>query len=287
MSLLNQNLQAFIAIIETSTVHGAAKKIGLSQTGVTQRIRSLESSLNVTLFTRSRRGMLLTDEGEALHRYCLRAMELEGEVFAKLQSQNLDRDLRISITSPSSMMRSKVIPDILNVLNNRSEIAMSFNVADNHSGVQDLKKGQTDLAIVFRHEVVNEFDSKLLKPEKYILAAPYSWRKKSLKEIIENKRIIDFHPSDEFTLNYLKKYKLDKLLNRERHFINNIDALTALIIAEQGYSVLARDFATPFLERKEIIDLNPGKTLNIEFALAWYPRKQMPSYLNDIIQSLK
>ena len=140
MSLLNQNLQAFLAIIETSTVHGAAKKIGLSQTGVTQRIRSLESSLRVTLFTRSRKGMLLTNEGTALQRYCLRAMELEGETFAQLYSQEQKRNLRITITAPSSMMRSTVIPDIIKVLNKREEIVVNFNVADNHSGVEDLKK---------------------------------------------------------------------------------------------------------------------------------------------------
>jgi len=287
MSLLNQNLQAFMAIIDTSTVHAAAKKIGLSQTGVTQRIRSLESSLAVTLFTRSRKGMLLTHEGDALYRYCLRAVELEGEVFAQLNSPNEQRDLRMNITAPSSMMRSTIIPDIIQILDDKPEIVMNFNVADNHSGVEDLKKGLADFAIVFRHEVVNEFDSKLLKPEEYILVAPYSWRKNPAKEIITNKRIIDFHIQDECTLNFLKKYKLNKLINRERHFINNIDALTALIVAGQGFSVLSKKFATPYLKRKEIFNIFPDKSLKIEFALAWYPRKQMPSYFKNTIKAIK
>ena len=278
MSLLNQNLQAFMAIIETSTVHGAAKKIGLSQTGVTQRIRSLESSLNVTLFTRSRKGMLLTDEGIALQQYCQRAIELEGEVFSKIQNQSQDRAIRINITSPSTMMRSSVIPEIVTVLDKRPNIAIHFNVADNSSGVLDLKQGKSDLAIVFRHEVAHEFDSKLLKKEEYILVAPYSWRNIPLKEIIQTKRIIDFHPEDECTINYLKKYNLDKHICLERHFINNIDALCALIMKKQGYSVLSKKFAAPFLKDKKIVDINPGKSLKIDFALTWYPRKQMPAY---------
>jgi DNA-binding transcriptional LysR family regulator len=39
----------------------AAKKLGITQTGATQRIKALEHSLGVTLFTRSRSGMRLTE----------------------------------------------------------------------------------------------------------------------------------------------------------------------------------------------------------------------------------
>ena len=78
MRLLSHNLQAFIAVVEQSTVHGAAKQVNLTQTGVTQRIRALESDLQTTLFLRSRKGMKLTREGEALLRYCRGAVDLEG-----------------------------------------------------------------------------------------------------------------------------------------------------------------------------------------------------------------
>ena len=63
MSLLSQNLQAFAAIVKQGTVMGAAKELRLTQTGVTQRIRSLEQQLATTLFIRSRKGMKLTSEG--------------------------------------------------------------------------------------------------------------------------------------------------------------------------------------------------------------------------------
>ncbi|HTL13188.1 MAG TPA: LysR family transcriptional regulator, partial [Bdellovibrionota bacterium] len=68
MSLLSPQLQAFSAIVRTGTVHGAARQLGLTQTGVTQRIRALENTLSATLFVRSRKGMSPTSEGEALWR---------------------------------------------------------------------------------------------------------------------------------------------------------------------------------------------------------------------------
>ncbi len=70
MSLLSPQLEAFVAITRYRTVHAAAVDLHITQTAVTQRIRTLETRLRTTLFTRTRRGMLLTPEGEALLRYC-------------------------------------------------------------------------------------------------------------------------------------------------------------------------------------------------------------------------
>jgi LysR family transcriptional regulator (chromosome initiation inhibitor) len=81
MSLLSPNLKAFAAIVRQGTVHGAAQGLYLTQTGVTQRIRALEKELGTTLFLRSRKGMRLTQEGEALLRYCKGAEDLEGEAW--------------------------------------------------------------------------------------------------------------------------------------------------------------------------------------------------------------
>ena len=66
MSLLSPTLEAFWAVVRKGTVQDASHILGITQTGVTQRIRSLEKQLKTTLFTRSRKGMKLTAEGEAL-----------------------------------------------------------------------------------------------------------------------------------------------------------------------------------------------------------------------------
>ncbi|MBY0451706.1 MAG: LysR family transcriptional regulator, partial [Bdellovibrionaceae bacterium] len=60
MSLLSPPLEAFWAITRKGTVQDASKILGITQTGVTQRIRALEKQLKTTLFTRSRKGMKLT-----------------------------------------------------------------------------------------------------------------------------------------------------------------------------------------------------------------------------------
>ena len=100
MSLLHPGITAFQAIARLGTVHAAAQEIGLSQTGVTQRIRGLERDLGVTLFVRSRRGMRLTTEGEALVRWCQRVGDLEGELISFMGREAPAGAVRVS-SSPS------------------------------------------------------------------------------------------------------------------------------------------------------------------------------------------
>ena len=109
MSLLSPQLEAFMAVVKHKTVHAAASQINLTQTAVTQRIKTLESMLHATLFLRSRRGMQITPEGEALLRYCQAAKELEGEALARIQGDDLALEVSLSISAPTSIMRSRIL----------------------------------------------------------------------------------------------------------------------------------------------------------------------------------
>ena len=59
-----------------------------------------------------------------------------------------------------------------------------------------------------------------------------------------------------------------------------------MVAAGCGYSVLADDFAGPLLERGQVVELNPGRDIRFEFALAWYPRHQMPRYFRDLVREI-
>lgn len=287
MSLLHPGLEAFVAVIRHSTVHGAAKEIGLTQTGVTQRIRALERQLGTTLFTRSRKGMHPTPEGEALHRYCQSAKDLEGRLLSFLYNKTDEATVRVNICGPSSIMRSRIIPGAVKILESHKNVSFTFNLNDDESSLKQLKSGSAQLAVLTRGEVVNELDSKLLSPSRYILVGPAAWKDRDIKDIVASERIIDFNASDNATFQFLKKFGLFDGCVNERHLANNIDALASLIAKGHGYSVLTRKFAEPLFRAKQITDLMEGSELELEFALAWYPRHEMPAYFGQLIKLIK
>ncbi len=284
--VLQPGLVAFVAVVEHGTVHGAARSIGLSQSGVTQRIRALERQLDTTLFTRSRKGMRPTAEGEALLRYAQRVMELEGELRSSLQGQDAAREIRIQITGPSSIMRSRIIPAATRTLPANPNLTFTFELDDDQSGLEALKTGRSQLAVLARREVVNELDSRLLRPDRYVLVAAASWAGRSVEEIVASERIVDFNSGDDATHRYLQEHDLLHLALRERHLANSTDALASLVAQGHGYSVLAEAFVAPRIETGQLIEIHPGHHICFEFALAWYPRHEMPSYFQQLIREI-
>ncbi len=286
MSLLSPELEAFVAIVKTSTVHGAAKEIGLTQTGVTQRIRALERKVGVCLFTRSRKGMRLTEEGEALNIYCQKVLDIEGETLSLVKGPSVNKNVRIQIAGSSSIMRSRVIPNTIKLTEHFPEIRFTYHFTDDESPIRYLKSGECQLAIMSTLEVANELDSKVLEPEIYVMVGPYSWKNRDIKDILKNERLVDFNYGDKITLGFLKKYKIEHLANKEGHYINNTDGLVSLLTIGRGYSVLSKKFVEPYIKSKQLIHLLPDKHTQVDFALAWYPRKEMPKYFKELIKQI-
>ena len=287
MILLDPQLLAFEAIVKKGTVHAAAESLFLTQTAVTQRLRLLEHKMQTTLFTRSRRGMLLTTEGEQLHRYCQRVTEMGSVVLANIQGTGVLSDLRMKIAGPSSIMRSRIIPQCQPILKKFPKLHMSFLIDDTFDISQQLKSGAVDFLLVRPEQVTKEMKNKLLSPELYLLVCSKTWKHRKLSDIILNEKIIDFDQNDQMTFSYLNKYGLLDGIQSERHFVNNTESTAQLFIAEFGYGVLTKESAEPYIKSGELHILNQGKSYLNPITLAWYNRLEQPHYFTAIIDAIK
>jgi len=70
-------LRIFYAVAEAGSFTHAGESLNLSQSAVSRQISTLEESIGVSLFHRHARGLILTEEGELLHKTA-------GEIFGKL-----------------------------------------------------------------------------------------------------------------------------------------------------------------------------------------------------------
>lgn len=287
MSLLSPTLEAFLAVARLRTVHAAARELGLTQTGVTQRLRALEAQLGATLFTRSRRGMRLTAEGEALLRYGQAARELEGPVLSRIERGGHDSEVRICLTGPTSILASRVVPQCVPVLKKFPRLFLTFNVVDIENRLNDLREGIAQLAVVPRSQVGREMDSKLLRPERYFLVGTPEWKGRRLKDIVAKEPIIDFDPTDRMTHAYLESIDLREKALAVRHFVNSNAALVHMFSGGLGYGVLTAEVARPYLSSGELILLHSGGGLVNEPALVWYPRPQAPVYFSSLVAAIK
>ncbi|OQW54666.1 MAG: hypothetical protein A4S09_05780 [Proteobacteria bacterium SG_bin7] len=287
MSLLSQNLQAFVAIVQQGTVHGAAKQLHLTQTGVTQRIRALESELGTTLFLRSRKGMKVTQEGEALLRYCRGTEDLAGQALSQINGAGHDKPVYISIVGPTSVMTARIVDLCSKLYEDWSNLYLNFIMSDTEDRLSLVRSGKAALAIVSPEQVPNEMDSKQLKSDKYVLVASPGWKGRRLVDILESERIIDFDESDQTTLNYLKKFDLISKVKRPRLFANNNESIIKLFSRGVGFGTLTQEIAKPHFDSGALIQLNNGAVMEDHLALTWYPRPEMPEYFKSVISVIK
>ena len=79
-----RELEQFLAVAEAHSLSRAALSLGLSQSGLSRQIASLESRLNVRLFERTGRGVLLTQPGRELLPYAQSILQQAREAESRL-----------------------------------------------------------------------------------------------------------------------------------------------------------------------------------------------------------
>lgn len=284
--LRNPLLLAFEKIAELNTVHAAANNLGLTQAAVTKRVRQLETELGVTLFLRSRRGMSLTEEGKALFQFCKTSLEAEGQLISKLKGSNRTQ-ISLTIAGPTSAISSRINKDCLNLYAKYPHLKLNFQSEDHANLIEMIRQAKVDLAVVSPSLVPNEMDSKVLKPDRYLLVGSSKWQGRSIKEILESERIIDFYETDNMTLQYLRKFGLHTTKRPDRLFCNENSSLIRMFSMGIGFGTLTEDIAKPFIDDGTLIKLHRGQAYEDPLALVWYPRPEKSDYFQDLIRSIK
>src|SRR5262245_55624174 len=176
MMIAHTQLPTFVAVAELLNLSAAAKKLGITQTGATQRIKSLEQALGATLFTRSRTGMRLTEEGRLLLRYCTEVSNLEGQFLSVIKGGGQAREVELCVVGPMSLLAGRVVPRCSEIARKWPNLNLRFVIDSNANRLNQLKRGTCDLAFIFPHEVGLELDSKLIKPVEYLLVGTSKWK---------------------------------------------------------------------------------------------------------------
>ena len=279
MSLSNLGLDAFFEIYKKKTVLEASNTLGLTPTAVTQRIKALEKELNTSLFIRTKKGMLLTESGNKLLQYVQNREALENQVIASISEESISNPIRVKFSASTFYSYSKLLPLLEKLRTTHPNLFFDFDVNDSDDKLLKLKENKTDFIIIPRQMVPLELDSKLLKKKRYVLVGG-SEHKKNLSDLT----IIDYSKLDPFTDMFFKKLKIKYNPSKDRHYINNTLMIPRLIESNIGVAVLDEDHFKQAKKDHTIFNLYPKKYYEIEWAIAWMPRLEMPEYLKKIVE---
>jgi len=90
-------LRCFMEVARTQNFTKAGKNIGLTQSGVSVKIRRLEDRLSTQVFNRTSKSLSLTLEGETLMDYAGRILSVHDEAVSRLTKPKASGELRIGL----------------------------------------------------------------------------------------------------------------------------------------------------------------------------------------------
>jgi DNA-binding transcriptional LysR family regulator len=91
-------LRTFIAVTEAGSVSGAAERVFLSQSSVSEQLKKLEERIGQPLFVRSKQGVAPTPAGAKLVEHARRIVAMCDAAFDDMLGRSLDGEVRIAIT---------------------------------------------------------------------------------------------------------------------------------------------------------------------------------------------
>jgi len=185
----------FYVVVLNKGISKGAEQLMISQPAVTQAIKNLEAQLNTTLFTRTKKGIVLTREGEELFSYIKEGMNYFLNGTNKiLELKNLETGI-IKIGCSTSVTENFLMPYIkkFHELYPKIEIKVVNQLTD--ILLKDLRNGNID--IVIGGESFKENKDLLFKQIREIKYIFISDKKinMSLEEILKYPLILQTLPS--------------------------------------------------------------------------------------------
>ena len=170
MAFTLRQLQFFVAAAEAGSVSGAARALSISQSSVTEAIRSLEDDLGVSFFDRQARGLLITQKGSAFLRHArtiLADVASARSAFHDETEEAATGRLSLGVTS---LVAGYVLSDVL-ARYRRAFPKIELNVIeDNGDYLQHLLiGGELDVAVLLTSSVKD----RLALNVETLLVSPY------------------------------------------------------------------------------------------------------------------
>lgn len=111
LSQINLNyLRVFLAVYRAGSMTKAARDLHLTQSGISQQIKSLEDSIGISLFDRINRRIVPTDTAQVLFEYCSRRLDEIESIFEDVSSKQSVLSGRIKIGFPPIFGNHVLLP---------------------------------------------------------------------------------------------------------------------------------------------------------------------------------
>lgn len=264
---MNQNLSSyriFYTVANAGNISKAAKELYISQPAISKSIQKLEESLECKLFSRSSRGVALTDEGALLYSHVKEAFETltQGEEQLKRSIELGVGHIRIGVSS--TLCKFMLLPYLKEFIRRNPHISISISCQSTNETLKLLDNNKIDIGLIGKPAVMKNIEFDYLDNIEDIFVANKEYldnlKKRGVAEdeILENSTLMLLDKN-----NMTRKYIDDYLQNNQIEVaesidISNMDLLIDFAKIGVGVACVIRNFVKEELEEGSLIEVPLG-----------------------------
>jgi DNA-binding transcriptional LysR family regulator len=121
------DVRTFLAVAETGSLNAAARSLGMTQPTVSRRMEDLEYRLGARLFSRSSRGVALTDAGESVRDLASSMARLGGIIVREVAGRDRAESGRVRLAAPDGLASFILMPQLAAFQRSHPDIQMAVD----------------------------------------------------------------------------------------------------------------------------------------------------------------
>jgi len=283
---MNINLdlyRIFYIVAKNGSISSAANILYISQPAITFQIKKLEEQLGVSLFTRTKHGVLLTDEGKVLFNYVKTAIDsIDNGENALSNLKNLDTGtIRIGVST--TICRYILMPYIEKFHEMYPNIDIQINNNLSNNLIKELRNGNLDILMLFKPSI----DNKDLKIQELVDVQDIFVGNKKYFDLMQGKTNLKdleqypliFPSSSSNSRTYLNKYLKDNNSNlKPKLEVVSYNLIVDLIKAGFGIGYATKEFVSDEIKNKTLFEIKIKPSIQKRSIVIATIDKKEPNY---------
>ena len=264
---MNQNLSSyriFYTVANAGNISKAAKELYISQPAISKSIQKLEESLGCKLFSRSSRGVVLTEEGNLLYGHVRDAFETLtlGEDKLKRSIELGVGHLRIGVST--TLCKYMLLPYLKEFIKRNPHISISINCQSTNETLKLLDDNKIDIGLIGKPDNPKTIQFYYLDKIKDICVATgdylshLSQRGIKEEEILQNSTLMLLDKNN-MTRQYIDDYLQENQITvADSIDISNMDLLIDFAKIGVGVACVIKSFVKKELEDGTLTEIPLG-----------------------------
>ena len=264
---MNQNLSSyriFYTVANTGNISKAAKELDISQPAISKSIQKLEDSVGCKLFSRSSRGVVLTDEGQLLYEHVSEAFETLtiGEEKLKRSIELGIGHLKIGVSS--TLCKYLLLPYLKEFIHQNPHISISISCQSTNETLQLLEDNKIDIGLIGKPDNLRNIHFDYLEEieDIFVVAKDYLRNLKARgvpKDSILQNSTLMLLDKNNMTRQYIDDYlQNNQIVIKDSIDISDMDLLIEFARIGVGVACVIRNFVKSDLENGTLIEIPLG-----------------------------